>query len=89
MERKVTIGEQIYQPEGSPDDFQRELEREQTGGIRMVVGKWYVLDMFPGYPGDTPKPVSGPFDTYGDAESDRGQLNIDGDCIVKRYRGES
>lgn len=27
--RRVTIGEQLYQPEGSPDDFQADLERDE------------------------------------------------------------
>lgn len=26
----ATIGQQIYEPEGTPDDFQRELELEQA-----------------------------------------------------------
>lgn len=27
---KTTIGQQIYQPEGTPDDFQADLVREQS-----------------------------------------------------------
>lgn len=30
----TTIGEQLYQPEGTPDDFQAELEREEQLSVR-------------------------------------------------------
>lgn len=30
MNRKATVGEQLCQPEGTPDDFQRDLERAEA-----------------------------------------------------------
>lgn len=45
---------------------------------KVVPGKFYVIDVFR----VKPIPVSGPFDTSEEAEDDRLQLNIDGDCVV-------
>lgn len=45
---------------------------------KVIPGKFYVIDVF----SVKPIPVSGPFDTSDEAEEDRQQLNIDGDCVV-------
>lgn len=47
----------------------------------LIPGKFYVCDIFSAR--DRP-PVSGPFDTPEEAEADRLQLNIDGDCVVTK-----
>ena len=52
--------------------------------IQLISGKFYVLDVFAkhGRPA-----VSGPFDTWKQAEKDRREINIADDCIVRRYVG--
>lgn len=47
----------------------------KVNGLEIVVGKFYVVDMFSG-------PVGGPFETAEDAEIDRRQINIAEDCAV-------
>ena len=49
--------------------------------MKIIPGKWYAVDMFPGGPFDPPRPFAGPFDTKEEAEKECDN-NIAGDCFV-------
>ena len=51
--------------------------------VPRIVGKWYVYDQFASKLSSAL--ISGPFDSFKEAEKDRGERNIGEDCISLRY----
>lgn len=57
--------------------------------VRVVIGKWYVIDRFPGRPGDPPAIVAGPFDTERQANREACESNIAGDLYIAKCSPKS